>query len=428
MRVRAWLHSLAQLPTTSSGVERAIAYLVAGLRIGTVAQMVPAVHEGMAVSPRPVGYLLCWAVAVGCSVVVSVTAAVRGRPPGTGAALADMLLAAALLAAGVWVVLPEHRIGTWVSFQTGYALSVVLTAAVTRSRVPVLVGLPAVLTAYVAQLVGVSEGALLTTAAGNILTFLVYTALLRLIPGFLRRIGREADAARAQAAELARREEQRRAQVVMHNGAAVLRLLTEPDLPAEVRSALVDQGLAELHQMRAYLHPPSSDDADGAAAGTVQLVDLLERACARFTDLRIERNTGLGADVVVAEDDAQAVARAVDSALLNVREHADADLVVLHLERTGGTWTLTIHDDGAGFDPDVVTFGVGLREVVTGELGRRGFAVVVDSAPGEGTTVSVSGSVSGYVPGSGSDGVPAGVPGDATTVPGDAGAVGRAGR
>jgi hypothetical protein len=414
MRVRAWLQSFAQLPTTSSGVERAIAYLVAGLRLGTVAQMVPAMHEGMAVSPRPGAYLACWAVAVGCSVVVSVAAAVRGRPPGPGAALADMLLAAALLAAGVWVVLPEHRIGTWVSFQTGYALSVVLTAAVTRSRVPVLVGLPAVLAAYVAQLVGVSEDALITTAAGNVLTFLVYTALLRLIPGFLRRIGQEADAARAQAAELARREEQRRAQVVMHNGAAVLRLLTEPDLPAGVRAALVDQGLAELHQMRAYLHPPSTE-APGAD-GTVLLVDLLERTCARFTDLRIERNTGLGADVVVAEEDARAIARAVDSALLNVREHAHADLVVLHLGRTGDTWTLTIHDDGTGFDPRTVTFGVGLREVVTGELGRRGLGVVVDSAPGEGTTVSVSGRVA------------AGSPDVAGAAPGEARAAGRAGR
>jgi signal transduction histidine kinase len=200
----------------------------------------------------------------------------------------------------------------------------------------------------------------------------------------------------------------------MHNGAAVLRLLTEPDLPAGVRAALVDQGLAELHQMRAYLHPPSAE-ADVAADGTIPLVDLLERTCARFTDLRIERNTGLGADVVVAEEDARAIARAVDSALLNVREHAHADLVVLHLGRTGDTWTLTIHDDGTGFDPRTVTFGVGLREVVTGELGRHGLGVVIDSAPGEGTTVSVSGRV------------PAASPGVAGTAFGEARAAGRAG-
>ncbi|MFD1859621.1 ATP-binding protein [Aeromicrobium camelliae] len=48
-------------------------------------------------------------------------------------------------------------------------------------------------------------------------------------------------------------------------------------------------------------------------------------------------------------------------------------------------------DDGRGFRPVPETFGVGLAEVVVGALARHGVAVEVDSAPGLGTSVSITG-------------------------------------
>jgi signal transduction histidine kinase len=51
---------------------------------------------------------------------------------------------------------------------------------------------------------------------------------------------------------------------------------------------------------------------------------------------------------------------------------------------------LTVRDDGIGFDPASVTAGIGLRVVVVGELRLLGLDVDIDSAAGEGTTVTIS--------------------------------------
>ncbi|PZR52675.1 ATP-binding protein [Xylanimonas oleitrophica] len=350
-------------------------------------------------SPRSSLYLACWVVAAVTALVVSGVALVTRRPLSTPVVSVDVLIAVGVLALSAWVVAPDHRVGTWVAFQTGYALSVVITATTVRSLTVVAWGLPAALGAYLFQVSEVSGSALGTTVAGNLLTFVVYAVLCRLVLTFVRRVGEDADQARARAAELARREEQRRAQVVMHNGAAVLRLLTEPDLPPAARSALVDQAMVELEQMRSYLRPAPAPVPGDDVAGTVRLADSLAATCARFPDLRVERVPGPGADVEVDAVRAHAVARALDSLLLNVREHAGADHVVVHLEADAArTWTLTVHDDGAGFDPAAVTAGVGLREVVVGELTRHGMDVTVDSRPGEGTTVTVRGTATAPAP------------------------------
>lgn len=388
MRSRSGLWRVAELPTTRAGVERAFSYFTAGVRLGTVAQMVPAVQLGAARAPHEAGYLACWGAAALAAVAVSVVTLVRRRPPGTVVSVLDFGLACALLVLGPLVLAPWDRFGTWTAFQPGYALSVIITAGGVRVLGVWAGSLLAVSVCYVVYLGGDVGSEMTSTAVGNVLTYVVYALVARMFFGYTRRIARDADASRARAAELARREEERRAQVMMHNGVAVMRLLTEQGDDVS-RARLVGQAEVELRRMRSYLRGRDAQASDGEGP-SVGLVPVVKRVCDRFADLNVVASLDLGTGLRIPAAQAEALERALGSLLLNVRVHARAHEVVVHLDGTGeGGWTLTVHDDGVGFDPASVTAGVGLREVVVGELRRRGVDVEIVSAVGEGTTVTV---------------------------------------
>lgn len=388
MRSRSGLWRVAELPTTRAGVERAFSYFTAGVRLGTVAQMVPAVQLGAARAPHEAGYLACWGAAALAAVAVSVVTLVRRRPPGTVVSVLDFGLACALLVLGPLVLAPWDRFGTWTAFQPGYALSVIITAGGVRVLGVWAGSLLAVSVCYVVYLGGDVGSEMTSTAVGNVLTYVVYALVARMFFGYTRRIARDADASRARAAELARREEERRAQVMMHNGVAVMRLLTEQGDDVS-RARLVGQAEVELRRMRSYLRGRDAQASDGEGP-SVGLVPVVKRVCDRFADLNVVSSLDLGTGLRIPAAQAEALERALGSLLLNVRVHARAHEVVVHLDGTGeGGWTLTVHDDGVGFDPASVTAGVGLREVVVGELRRRGVDVGIVSAVGEGTTVTV---------------------------------------
>ena len=390
------LWRVAELPTTRAGVERTFSYLIAAVRLGTVAQMIPALNTGVATSPNAPGYLACWVAAAVASVAVSVATLVRRRPLGAAAAAVDFALACTLLVLGPLVLAAGERFGTWVAYQPGYALSIIITASGVRSVALWAGGLLGVAVCYLVYLGGELGGEMTPSAISNLLTYVVYALVARMLFGYIRHIAYDADASRARAAELARREEERRAQVMMHNGVAVMRLLTEPEagLP---RSRLIDLAEVELKRMRTYLRGRIPDGDESAAGGTdgdepsVALAAMIDRTCDRFADLSIDALLDLGADLRLPAAQAEALERAIESLLLNVRIHARAAEVVVHLDQAEDrSWTLPVRDDGVGFDPVSVQSGVGLREVVVGELRRRGLDVRIESAVGDGTTVTIS--------------------------------------
>lgn len=380
-----------ELPTTQAGLERAFSYFVAGVRLGTLAQMVPAVGIGVQMSPRPDVYLMCWLAAAGASVGGSVTALVRRRPLGAAASTVDFALAGLLLVTAPLLLASGERFGTWVAYQPGYALSIIITASGVRSLLLWAGGISGMIACYLVYLGGDVSESMTSTAVGNILTYVVYGLVCRMFFGYTRRIAADADASRARAVELARREEERRAQVAMHNGVAVLRLLTEWGKDTS-RSGLIDLAETELQRMRSYLRGRPPGEAVGTSAqGNVVLAPLVERVCGRFADLPLDALLDLGAELKLAATHADALERALESLLINVRVHAHASSVVVHLDQTEVGWTLTVRDDGVGFDP--ADSGVGLREVVIGELARHGMRVEIESTLGDGTTVTICGDV-----------------------------------
>lgn len=86
-----------------------------------------------------------------------------------------------------------------------------------------------------------------------------------------------------------------------------------------------------------------------------------------------------------------AVLRIVQEALANAVKHAQPDQIALTLVAEDGWVTVTIRDDGAGFDPadSRPRHGLGLR-LMAERAAEVGGVLRVESQPGRGTTVEVS--------------------------------------
>src|SRR5699024_8185229 len=125
-------------------------------------------------------------------------------------------------------------------------------------------------------------------------------------------------------------------------------------------------------------------------------------ALARVVD-RFRAETGIEARLEVDESLPMLVPRAevallrtAQSALRNVRRHANASRVVLTLLDAGGTIRLDVTDDGTGFDlapvaraggGEPASSGYG-REFMRGRLRALGGGLDVESTPGEGSAIS----------------------------------------
>ena len=79
--------------------------------------------------------------------------------------------------------------------------------------------------------------------------------------------------------------------------------------------------------------------------------------------------------------------RVCQEALANARKHANAHSVTVRLGYDPDAVRLEVSDDGAGFDPDQVSGGYGLRGMRT-RVAEAGGTLTVCSNPGAGTQVS----------------------------------------
>ncbi|MCX2969262.1 MULTISPECIES: sensor histidine kinase [Streptomyces] len=156
----------------------------------------------------------------------------------------------------------------------------------------------------------------------------------------------------------------------------------------QARQAAVDD-LAEARRFVAALSPPALEGAS--------LADALARLCATTgarhrLAVRFHRT---GAPAALPTGHEVALLRLAQSALANTVRHAGAttaDVTLGTPGRAGGAVTLTVTDDGAGFDPAAVPApapgaGFGLA-AMRARVHALGGALTVASAPGRGTTVT----------------------------------------
>lgn len=124
------------------------------------------------------------------------------------------------------------------------------------------------------------------------------------------------------------------------------------------------------------------------------LPDAIQRAAARWseeTGIPVATNT-TGNVVAVHPDIEIVLLRATQEALNNVRKHARATAVQLTLSYMDDVVILDVADDGQGLvnaEPAAFAGGYGL-EAMQERAAQVGGSVIVESEPGEGTTVVVS--------------------------------------
>ncbi len=124
------------------------------------------------------------------------------------------------------------------------------------------------------------------------------------------------------------------------------------------------------------------------------LPDAIERTAARFqaeSGLRVGSQT-TGTPVPLHPEIEVTLLRATQEALNNVRKHAQATAVQVTLSYMGDTLILDVQDDGvglAGAAPSPFAGGYGLQAMEE-RVQQCGGEVMIESEPGEGTTVVVT--------------------------------------
>ena len=80
--------------------------------------------------------------------------------------------------------------------------------------------------------------------------------------------------------------------------------------------------------------------------------------------------------------------RIAQESISNVIKYAQANNVIVQISQDGDTLTLTVEDDGVGFDKSKITYGLGLKNIENRVRLING-KVEIHSAKGEGTTINV---------------------------------------
>jgi signal transduction histidine kinase len=164
-------------------------------------------------------------------------------------------------------------------------------------------------------------------------------------------------------------------------------LARNPSLDAEGRALCaellrsIDKGLAEARTAVLAMRADHEDK--------VTLSELVERQVEEFSDrfgvrvdCHLEPTDPLPTRVSVE------VLRVLQEALNNVRKHAEASRIVVEVRHRRRSITLSVHDDGAGFDPATVEGGYG-RQSMEERARSIGARLMVASAPGRGTKVTL---------------------------------------
>ena len=141
---------------------------------------------------------------------------------------------------------------------------------------------------------------------------------------------------------------------------------------------------AELRSLVFELRPPRLE-ADGLVATVGKDLEVLGRAHGLKAELRVHGTPALGSTAEME------LYRIVQEALNNAVRHARAESVAVDVDTTDGMVTITVRDDGVGFDPAARV----IRERRLGLTSMReraeslGGTLTIETAPRSGTTVRV---------------------------------------
>jgi signal transduction histidine kinase len=151
--------------------------------------------------------------------------------------------------------------------------------------------------------------------------------------------------------------------------------------------ALLSEAITEMRRVVRNIHPPLLDQA-----GLVDVLNFYVSSLADLSGVNCAIET-TGEVCRLPYDTELAAFRIIQEALNNVRKHAEASEVKVSLEYAADALRVQVSDDGKGFDQDsnspirISHLGlVSMRE----RAESIGAELVVDSAPGCGTTIALA--------------------------------------
>jgi len=177
--------------------------------------------------------------------------------------------------------------------------------------------------------------------------------------------------------------------VTLYANAASLALAADKgEIVADYLTELQDiaqEGMRDMRLLIFQLHPPVLE-AEGLVAALQARLAAVEERAGLQTQFRVEEERRLP---IAIEEDLYWIAQ---EALNNVRKHAEAQHVTVHLHFTPSSLRLDVIDDGVGFDQSAVRAegrgGGGLRSIAE-RTARLGGQLTYESVPNEGTRLTV---------------------------------------
>lgn len=154
-------------------------------------------------------------------------------------------------------------------------------------------------------------------------------------------------------------------------------------------STVLDQAVDQLHQtvetLRKYIYQLTSVDKTRARLSSQmdELTDRMGSAYPTLITLTIEGDIDT-IEVRIGEE----ILKLVTEALSNALRHSQAEEVVIRASRDSDGFTLSVKDDGLGFEPDEVQSGMGLINMRERVL-RLGGQIEIESVVGDGTTIAI---------------------------------------
>lgn len=177
---------------------------------------------------------------------------------------------------------------------------------------------------------------------------------------------------------------QRLAVWAMELGQAELNPGDDPTALLRRLRAQVEEMAEEVHELSHRLHP--------AILERIGLVESIRHECERFQEAAgVDVSYHADVQYKIADDAALALYRVTQEALRNVSKHAKASAVAVRLVSEEGRLTLSVADDGVGFDTTKRDYERSLGLVSMTERARlvRG-ELRIESKPGEGARLEMT--------------------------------------
>lgn len=307
-------------------------------------------------------------------------------------AVADALFSTAALVGGALLTAPRDY-NTWANFMYPFSLLVAVAVGVAFRRLATGVAVTTLMAAAYATTAIVVHGDPVWNVLPNGLTYYPNLIVAWAVTRHLLVNGHETDRSRADAVEqagrLATEMERVRHARVLHD--RVLQTLETLATGSWVSDKDFRTHIAtEATWLRAFVEGADIAEERDLLVGLQRLVQRNARV-----GLRVELNSTRLRDArtlraALPPELVDAVVDATQEALTNTAKHAGVDTAVVRVGTTTEELTVSVLDQGRGFEPESVSHGTGIERSIRSRIAEQGGVVRVESAPGAGTYVEIT--------------------------------------